>query len=93
MGEARRFLGASFPHRGMFRAAFSEFSDVDALAQKIESDLRRLIELRIAAIRERERICVGVAYRQSLRGLEPIALSMRRSSLAGAKSSPQPSNS
>lgn len=49
--KLENFWERHFLDRGMFRAAFSEFSDVDAFAQKIESDLRRLIELRIAAIR------------------------------------------
>src|SRR5262249_42967906 len=42
------FWSQHFADRGEFRAAFSEFVDLDGFETKLESDLRRLIERRIA---------------------------------------------
>ena len=41
-----------FVDRGEFRAAFSDFSDLDGFEAKLESDLRKLIEARIEALRQ-----------------------------------------
>ena len=46
------FWTRHFVERGMFKAAFSEFSGLDEFEAKLERDLRRLIEERIAAQRE-----------------------------------------
>lgn len=43
------FWSRHFVDQGEFRAAFSQFSDLAAFEAKLESDLRRLIEQRIAA--------------------------------------------
>jgi WD40 repeat protein len=40
-----------FVDRGQFRAAFNDFTDLDGFEAKLESDLRKLIEARIAALR------------------------------------------
>ncbi|THD70965.1 MAG: ATP-binding protein, partial [Bradyrhizobium sp.] len=42
------FWSRHFVDRGEFRAAFSEFDDLDGFEAKLEIDLRRLIERRIA---------------------------------------------
>src|SRR5262249_25569203 len=41
-----------FVDRGQFRAAFSEFADLDSFEANLESDLRKLIEARITALRD-----------------------------------------
>jgi len=43
-----------FLNRGQFRAGFSEFVDLDGFETKLESDLKRLIERRIEALRSLE---------------------------------------
>jgi WD40 repeat protein len=44
------FWNRWFVNRGEFRAAFSEFSDLDGFEAKLESDLRRLVEGRIETL-------------------------------------------
>jgi eukaryotic-like serine/threonine-protein kinase len=44
------FWNRYFVDRGEFRAAFGEFEELDGFEAKLESDLRRLIERRIAAV-------------------------------------------
>src|ERR1051325_10055925 len=46
------FWSRWFVNRGEFRAAFSDFSDLDAFEAKLESDLRKLIEARVKALPE-----------------------------------------
>src|SRR5712692_7158874 len=46
------FWSRHFVNRGTFRAAFNEFSDLDGFETRLESDLRRLIEPRAAAVRD-----------------------------------------
>jgi hypothetical protein len=46
------FWSRYFADRGEFRAAFSTFVDLDEFEQRLESDLRRLIERRAAGLRE-----------------------------------------
>ena len=46
------FWSRWFINRGEFRAAFSDFADLDAFEAKLESDLHALIEKRIAALRD-----------------------------------------
>ncbi len=49
----KAFWGRHFVDRGEIRAAFAEFEDLDGFEVKLEGDLRRLIERRIAEIREK----------------------------------------
>ena len=46
------FWSRWFVDRGEFRAAFREFTDLDGFQAKLESDLSRLIEKRVAALRD-----------------------------------------
>jgi hypothetical protein len=46
------FWSRYFADRGEFRAAFSTFVDLDEFEQRLERDLRRLIERRAAGLRE-----------------------------------------
>lgn len=45
------FWSRHFVDQGEFRAAFGEFENLDGFETKLEGDLRRLIERRIAALR------------------------------------------
>jgi WD40 repeat protein len=49
------FWSRWFVDRGAFRAAFSDFADLDGFETRLESDLRKLLEARIAARRGAER--------------------------------------
>ncbi|HVA40922.1 MAG TPA: AAA family ATPase, partial [Candidatus Binataceae bacterium] len=46
------FWGRHFLNRGMFKAAFNEFDNLDGFEAKLESDLRSLIEARVTTRRE-----------------------------------------
>jgi WD40 repeat protein len=46
------FWSRWFVDRGEFRAAFSDFTDLDGFEEKLERDLRALIERRIGALRQ-----------------------------------------
>ena len=46
------FWSRWFVDRGQFRAAFSDFTDLDGFEAKLESDLRKLIEARITSMRD-----------------------------------------
>ena len=45
------FWSRYFVGQGEFRAAFGEFEDLDGFEVKLDNDLRRLIELRVAALK------------------------------------------
>ncbi|MBV8837085.1 MAG: hypothetical protein JO000_11135, partial [Alphaproteobacteria bacterium] len=46
------FWSRYFVDQGEFRAAFAQFDDLDSFEAKLESDLRRLIERRIASLKK-----------------------------------------
>jgi hypothetical protein len=71
VGKAGSVLGRHFLDRGIFRAAFSEFVDLDGFAQKIEADLRNLIDARVAALPHlRDKGAPGWLAGNPFRGLE-----------------------
>ncbi len=66
------FWNRWFVNRGEFRAAFSEFPDLDGFEAKLESDLRRLMESRIAALRTAETDAPAATWHEGspFRGLD-----------------------
>jgi WD40 repeat protein/Flp pilus assembly protein TadD len=74
-GQLRKletFWSRYFVDRGEFRAAFGEFEELDGFEAKLDGDLRRLIERRIAALKgETDKIALPTWLKGSpFRGLE-----------------------
>jgi hypothetical protein len=66
------FWNRWFINRGQFRAAFNEFIDLDGFEARLESDLKKLIERRIEALRSSVEVLSTVTWHvgSPFRGLE-----------------------
>ena len=53
--KLQAFWNRWFVDRGEFRAAFSDFTDLDGFEAKLERDLRKLIEARVKSLRDANR--------------------------------------